>query len=156
MAVIVACLSLGYCAICCLAGRCKQRDFCVVGGRRIEPAHHWRLVEPNALPGARRFWFFNRWAPAAHVEQLSADNTAVEMAGKVSSKVHAVLDGKASWVPLLACVVFAALKAADGDPAALLHSCEVCFQLQFCVLWCAFSCLIAPAGYVLYVSCTSA
>ena len=95
--------------------------------------------------------------PLRHMlSQLSADNTAVEMAGKVSSKVHAVLDGKASWVPLLACVVFAALKAAEGDPAALLHSCEVCFQLQFCVLWCASSCLIALAGYLFYVSCISA
>lgn len=86
--------------------------------------------------------------PLRHLlSQLSADNTAVEMAGKVSSKVHAVLDGKASWVPLLACVVFAALKAADGDPAALLHSCEVCVHLQFCFFCCAFSCLTAPTGY---------
>lgn len=95
--------------------------------------------------------------PLRHMlSQLSADNTAVEMAGKVSSKVHSVLDGKASWAPLLACVVFAALKAAEGDPAALLHSCEVCLQVYFCILWCVFSCLIRTAGYSTCVSCISA
>ncbi len=54
-----------------------------------------------------------------------AGGGAAAMAGKVSSKVSSVLDGKACWAPLLACLTVAALKAAEGDPAALVHSCEV-------------------------------
>ena len=64
--------------------------------------------------------------PLRHMlSHVRADSSAAVMAGKVSSKVSSVLDGKACWAPLLACLTVAALKAAEGDPAALVHSCEV-------------------------------
>ena len=63
--------------------------------------------------------------PLRHLlSQLNRESAAAELAGKVKSSVSSALDGKA-WVPMLACVAVAALKAADGDPAALVHSCEV-------------------------------
>ena len=64
--------------------------------------------------------------PLRHVlSQMDRKSAAAELAGKVKSSVSSAMDGKA-WVPMLACVAIAALKAADGDPAALVHSCEVC------------------------------
>ncbi|KAK9838521.1 hypothetical protein WJX81_004941 [Elliptochloris bilobata] len=76
--------------------------------------------------------------PLRHMlSQISPENGAVEMAGKVKHSVSSALDGKA-WVPMLACVAIAALKAADGDPAALVHSCEdkvVSLLLSNYLLW---------------------
>lgn len=62
--------------------------------------------------------------PLRHLlSQMDRKSAAAELAGKVKSSVSSVTSK--AWVPMLACVAIAALKAADGDPAALVHSCEV-------------------------------
>ena len=79
--------------------------------------------------------------PLRHLlSQMDRKSAAAELAGKVKSSVSSAMDGKA-WVPMLACVAIAALKAADGDPAALVHSCEVQLlsTVAAAVQWCLVS-----------------
>jgi len=119
---------------CLLLASCRPRNGCFllaaqvgdilsqgITGSGFNPLRSLELGAFGfAIDGPMRYLF----------SHIRVDSGAAMMAGKVSSKVSSVLDGKACWAPLLACLTVAALKAAEGDPAALVHSCEVRFLLR--------------------------